>query len=70
MTLGGNIIVDGILACCYAFPDHYLAHIGMTPMLWYPEVIKSMFGVENGSPGYVKVAEVFGEWFLPLTFLY
>ena len=69
MTLEGNIVVDGILASCYAFLDHNLAHVGMTPMLWYPEVIKSILGVENGSPGYVKVAEVFGKWLFPFTFL-
>ena len=70
MTLDGNIVIDEILASCYAFPDHNLAHLGMTPMRWYPEVIKSIFGVENGSPGYVKVAEVFGDWLLPFDFLY
>ena len=70
VTIEGTIMVDGVLASCYAFLDHDLAHIGVTPMRWYPEVIESIFGAENGSPGFVKVAEVFGKWSLPLNFPY
>ena len=68
VTLEGNIIVDEILASCYAFPDHILAHAGMTPMRWFPKIVNGIFGVENGSPGYVKVTEVFGEWLFPFDF--
>ena len=28
----GNIIVDGVLASCYASVDHDLGHIAMVPM--------------------------------------
>ena len=66
----GKIVVDGVLASCYAFPDHNLAHFGMAPMRWYPQVLESLFGKEDGSAGYVKVAEVFGEWLFPFNFLY
>ena len=70
VTMEGTIVVDGVLASCYAFSDHDLAHIGVTPMRWYPKVIESIFGVENGSQGFVKVAEVFGKWSFPFNFPY
>ena len=36
LTMEGNIIVDGVLASCYASFDHDLAHIAMAPMQWIP----------------------------------
>ena len=32
LTMKGNIVVDGVLASCYASFDHDLAHFVMTPM--------------------------------------
>ena len=64
------MLVDGVLASCYPFHDHDLAHIGVTPMRWYPEVIESISGIENGSPGFLKVAKEFGKWSLPFNFPY
>ena len=31
LTEEGNIVVDGVLASCYASFDHDLAHIAMVP---------------------------------------
>ena len=65
MTLEGNIVVDGVLASCYASSDHDLAHLGTSPMRWYPEITEWIFGVENGSPGYINLAKTFGRSVLP-----
>ena len=62
LTNAGNIVVDGVLASCYADFDHDLAHIVMTPMRWFPEVFEWIFGNDNGFQVFVKVAEVVGEF--------
>ena len=57
VTMDGNIMVDGILASCYAsFPNHDLAHIGMTPLRWFPVVTQWIFGKDNGSPLFTEIA--------------
>ena len=56
MTIDGNIMVNGILASCYAFPDHDLAHIGMTLILWFPRVTEWIFGDNNGPPLFIEIA--------------
>ena len=65
LTIEGNIIVDGILASCYAFSDYYLAHFAMTPIQWFPDVMDWIFSTDNGSIVYVNIAEHFGRWMLP-----
>ena len=67
--MDGNIVVDGVLASCYSFSDHHLAHITITPIRWFPEIMDWMFGVDNESPGYIKVAEGLGAWVLPSNVL-
>ena len=57
----GNIVVDGILASCYASSDHNLAHLGMTPMRWFPDIVDSIFS-ENYV--YVNIAKYLGRLFL------
>ena len=32
LTKEGNIVVDGVLASCYAFSNHDLAHTAMAPI--------------------------------------
>ena len=61
----GNIVVDGVLASCYASFDHTLSHIGMTPMRWFPEIMELIFGEENGIQGFAEIAECLGKWLLP-----
>ena len=65
----GTIVVNGILASCYAFPDHDFANIGMMPVRWFPEVMEWLFGVEDESPGYVMIAEHIAQ-VLPYNLLY
>ena len=70
LTVEGNIIIDGALASCYAFPDHYLAHIMMTPMRWFPAALELIIGKKDGSPEFINMAQDFGELLLPHGFTY
>ena len=53
--MDGKIIVDRVLASCYAFSDHEMAHIGITPMRWFPRLIEMIFGKDNESPDFLNV---------------
>ena len=50
-------MVDGILASCHASADHHLAHGGVAPILWFPEIIELIFGDDSGVPAFVTIAE-------------
>ena len=58
-------MVDGVLASCYAIVDHDMAQIAMKPIQWYPDVVKFVFGDENGVSAYITVAKTIGRWLLP-----
>ena len=62
MTMEGNILVDDVLASCYAGFNHDLAHITMTPLTWFPEVMQWIFGEDNGFQNYVLIQKSLGEW--------
>ena len=64
-TLEGNIVVNGVLASCYASFHHDLAHIAMTPIRWFPGIIEWIFGDNNGSPAYVDIVGDLGRLLLP-----
>ena len=70
MTIEGTVVVNGVVASCYVFPDHNLAHTGMMPIRWYPKLMEWLFDVEDGFLGYVMVAENLGSWMLPFNFIY
>ena len=53
----GNIVVDGILASCYASSGHDLGHIGMAPLRWFPGIMEWIFGDDKGRPAFVVMAE-------------
>ena len=63
----GNIVVDGVLASCYAFSDHDMIHIGMIPIRWFPELVDLIFGENYGFHEYVKFLQDFGKWLLPYS---
>ena len=63
LTAEGNIMVDGVLASCYANFDHDLAHVVMTPMHWFPEIIEWTFG--KGYQGYTLIVRDLGRWLTP-----
>ena len=70
VTSDGNIVVDGVLASCYASAHHDLAHIGMTPIRWIPIITKWIFGNDTGSLVFVKVIEEFGRLVVPFWLTY
>ena len=65
----GNILVDGVLASCYASADHGVAHFGMIPIRWFPKMIGWIFGEENEFSAFVKIADDLGGW-MPYGLLY
>ena len=65
LTMEGNLVVERILASCYASCHHDLVHIVGAPIQWFPEVIKWIFGDDNGSMAYVDVGLQLGNWLLP-----
>ena len=67
MTMEGNIVVDGVLASCYPFPDHDLAHFGMTPFRLFPQFLKWLFGDDTGSPVFVQIVKYIGDVILPFS---
>ena len=53
----GNIIIDGVLASCYASFDHNLAHLGMVPIKLFPEITDWILGWDNAGPSYVNIVQ-------------
>ena len=62
LTREGNIIVDDVLASCYADIDHDLAHISMTPIQWFNEALEWVLGYDIGFPVYVNIAKELRLW--------
>ena len=65
VTVEGNIVVDGVLASYYAFADHDLAHLVMTPIHLFPNIVEMILGNDNGSPAYVDIITNCGKYLLP-----
>ena len=61
----GNIVVEDILASCYAFTDHDLAHTGVMPMRYFPWIAAWVLGENNGSPVFVEIAQQLGSVIMP-----
>ena len=59
------MIVDEVLASCYATVDHDEAHIMMTPIRWFPQTMDWISGEENELKALVPIAEKFAKWMLP-----
>ena len=58
-------MVDGVLASCYASFDHDVAHISMTPVQWFSDVIQLIFGQDYIQSAYVMMVKDIGRWILP-----
>ena len=65
LTEDGNIIVDGLLASCYAEVDHDLAHLIMTPLQRFSEELMWLFGDDSGFATYVRSVRELGMMLLP-----
>ena len=61
----GKLLVDGVLASCYASSDHDLAHLTMTPMQMFPTLMDWLFGEDIGYPVYVSTLRKLGMMILP-----
>ena len=70
LTTEGNIMVDGVLASCYASFDHDLSHFFMTPVQWFPDMIEFAFGWKNGIQGYTSIAKLVGRYVMPNNYLH
>ena len=65
VTMEGNIIVDGVLASCYASADHDSAHLAMAPLRWFPEIMDCLFGEDKGMHVFAEVFDNLGQWVRP-----
>ena len=61
----GSIVVDGVLASCYAGCPHSLAHLIMIPMQRYSRVMEWIFGDNTGFPVFVNTLMNLGQLMLP-----
>ena len=61
----GTIFVDGVLASCYPSAHHDMAHFGMAPIRLFLEMIKLIFGEDNGVQVYVNIANELGKCLFP-----
>ena len=58
-------MVDGVLASCYAFTDHDLAHFGMLPLRIYPKLVEWIFGKDHTSQGFMNIVEKMAGYVFP-----
>ena len=52
-----HIVVDGVLASCYASVDHDLVHIAVAPMTWFPGIMGWIFGDDDGFSVYARIGD-------------
>ena len=64
----GNIVVDNILASCYASFDHNLAHAAMLPVRKFSVMTEWIFGEENESSVFVNILKGFSRKMLPYCY--
>ena len=57
----GNILVDGVLASCYASFNHDIQHVVMKPLLWFPSMMDLLLGEEKAIHSYVTILQHVGE---------
>ena len=57
VTMDGNIVVDGVLASCYATVDHDLVHIATAPLRWLPGMLEWFFGDDDGFLVYARIGD-------------
>ena len=61
----GKILVDGVLASCYADVHQDVAHLTMTPMQKMSAMLGWVFGDEAGFPISVKTTQQVGMLLVP-----
>ena len=68
LTLEGNMVVDGVLASCYASCDHDLAHIAMLPLQLFPTKVGWIFGEDDTFSTFVDIVNDLGAWMTPTVY--
>ena len=63
--MDGNIVVDGVLASCYAKYNHDMAHITMAPIRWFPGIINWIFGEDSTYIVFAKIGGQVGKIVVP-----
>ena len=53
----GNIVVDGVLASCYASYDHDIAHFSLAPLLWFPGIVDAVFTADPANSRSMDIAQ-------------
>ena len=64
LTLKGNIIIDEVLASCYASVPHDLARVGMTPIRLVSDVTDWILDHDEKSSAYITIFQDCMEWLL------
>ena len=57
LTEEGNVLVDEVLASCYADVDHDIGQLAMAPVKWFSETMQMVFGEDGGTPAFINVAK-------------
>ena len=66
LTREGNMVVNEVLASCYAsFVDHHLAHLATAPIRWFPDIIHIIYGEKEGLSAFMRINKELGTWILP-----
>ncbi|KAF0298165.1 Tiggy-winkle hedgehog protein [Amphibalanus amphitrite] len=66
LTAEGTIVVDGVLASCYASFDHDWAHLLTTPVRWFPWLFEGEEEREADGPrAAVEQLKELGRWLFP-----
>ena len=60
LTTEGNILVDGVLASCYASFNHDIQHVVMKPLVWFPSVVDLLLGEDMSLHSYVTILQHVG----------
>ena len=61
----GNIMVEEVVASCYAIYNRDVAHVALTPIRQLPKITEWIFGNDMGVQASVEIAKTFGNWALP-----
>ena len=65
LTTEGNILVDGVLASCYASFNHDIQQAVMKPLLWFPNIMDLLLGEGKSMHGYVTILQHLGGMMSP-----
>lgn len=65
LTSEGTIVVDGVLASCYASFDHDWSHALSSPLRWFPSFFTGLTEDIDGPRDSVEQLKLVGHWLFP-----